>query len=166
MSSVAPHRRGLSVAVAVLMLGALAGAAFAFWSSPGSGVGNGATGSTAPVTLLPGTPASTLYPGGAADVTLTISNPNPTLVTVEVLALDVSQGVAGFSVDADHSGCDTAALSYAPQTNSGSGWSAPARVGGVDGVLSVTLSGALSMSPDAASACQDATISVHLMATT
>lgn len=166
MSFVRSTGHGLTVIIVVSAIGALAGVAYSSWSAPGSGTGGAASGTTASVTLSPGRPTPGLYPGGSTDVALTVSNPNPAPVTVERLALDLSQGVGGFSVDAGHTDCGTAALSYRPQSNSGAGWSVPARVGGVDGVATVTLSGALEMSPDAASACQGATISVHLSAGT
>ena len=156
----------LTATVVVLAVGVLAGVAYSFWSNLGSGAGGAASGTTSSVTLSPAMATPGLYPGGSADVALTISNPNPAPVTVERLALDPSRGDGGFSVDAGHTGCDTTALSYLVQSNSGNGWSVPARVGEVDGVASVVLSGALAMSPDAVNACQGATISVHLTAGT
>ena len=41
----------------------------------------------------------------------------------------------GFAVDAGHSGCTLGTLSYTTQTNGGSGWNVPAKVGAVNGTL-------------------------------
>ncbi|GHH78054.1 hypothetical protein [Promicromonospora soli] len=152
-----------SLLVALAVAVAIGGVASAFWSF-GSGTGAGTTGSTTPVTLSPGMPAAALYPDGQTDVVLTVANPNPSDVVISSLGLDEGQGEAGFAVDVGHSGCAVSALSYTPQTNGGSGWTVPARVGAVDGALSITLPAALAMSPDAADACQGANITVYLEA--
>lgn len=152
----------------LLLLGVLAttGVALAFWSAFGTGTGVGATGSDVPVTLSPGTTTTGLYPGGAADVRLSIVNPNPTPVTVGRLALDVTQGAGGFSLDAAHEACGVTALEVQPQTNVGAGWTVPGRSDSGDGVLVVTLSGALGLGLEARDDCQGATITVHLKTST
>lgn len=149
------------LAVASIVLG---GAANGFWSSSGDGVGSGGTGTTVAVSLTPGAPVADLHPGSSSDVSLTVSNPNRTLVHLDSLALDSGGGTGGFSVDPAHASCSVAALSFTTQTNGGSGWTVPARVGTVDGTLAVELTNALSMSLDAANACQGATASVYLTA--
>lgn len=152
-----------SVLVALAVAVAIGGVASAFWSF-GSGTGAGTTGSTTLVTLSPGTPAAALYPGGQADVVLTVANPNPSEVVIGSLGLDEGQGDGGFAVDAGHTGCAVSALSYTPQSNGGAGWTVPARAGAVDGELSITLPDALAMSSDAADVCQGASITVYLEA--
>ena len=116
------------------------------------------------VTLGPGTPATDLYPGGQAAVVLTLSNPNGFAAHIGSLALDTSQGVGGFGVDAGHPACAVAAFSFTTQTNSGSGWMVPAKIGAVNGTLTATLATALTMSVDAANACQGASATVYLSA--
>ena len=156
-----PGRMFLACLLVVL---AVAGVASAFWRGSGSGSGAGATGTTAAVTLSPGTPTAALYPGGQADVVLTVSNPNRSAVFVGSLALDAGQGSGGFAVDAAHSGCAVSALTYTTRTNGGAGWTVPAKVGAVDGMLSVTLPNALAMDINAANACQGAGTTVYLAA--
>lgn len=155
-------------ALIVLLLGAvglaLGGVASAYWGGTGSGNGTAATATTVAVTLSPATPATTLYPGGVSDVELTISNPNASPVRLGSLALDTAEGTGGFTVDTGHAGCAVATLSFTSQTNGGSGWTAPAKAGGVDGTLSVSLTNALAMGANAASACQGASFTVYLAA--
>jgi hypothetical protein len=159
-------RRSLRRALVLLvgLAGALlgAGTAMAYWTTTGNGTGTTVSTTALALTLTPGTPTAQLYPGGSADVVLSIVNPNPFTVHVGSLALDTSQGTGGFAVDAGHSGCVLSVLSLTTQTNSGAGWTAPARVDSVNGNLAVTLPGALAMGTTAASACQDASFTVYL----
>jgi hypothetical protein len=140
------------------------GVAYAYWRSTGIGNGTGTTGTTVPVTLSSGTPSATLYPGGQTAVVLTATNTNAAIVHINSLALNASQGTGGFSVDSGHSGCSVAALSLSTQTNGGAGWDVPARVGAVNGTLSITLSNALALSSAAIDACQGATFTAFLAA--
>lgn len=156
--------RTLPVAVLAVAAVAVGGTASAYWGGSGDGTGTGTTGTAAAVTLTPGTPAASLYPGEQASVVLTMSNPNPSAVRIGSLVLDTGQGTGGYAVDAGHAGCGVAVLSFAPQTNGGAGWDVPAKVGGVDGTLSVTLTRALGMSVDGANACQGASFTVYLAA--
>jgi hypothetical protein len=133
------------------------GSAYGYWQTLGSGTGTATTGTASPLTLSPGTPTDQLHPGGSADVAVTVTNPNAYAVHVGRLALDTSQGTAGFAVDAGHSACGVASLSYATQSNGGDGWDAPA-----NGSLVLRLPGALSMTAAAANACQGATFSIYL----
>ena len=162
-----PHRlsRGLLVSLVAGFIGiCLGGVAHAYWSSGGSGQGSGATTTAAAIVVSAGTPGTALYPGGNANVTLTVSNPNAFSVHFSSLALDVGRGTGGFTVDAGHSGCGVSALSFPTQTNAGAGWSVPATVGAVDGNLSITLVNALLMDLGAADACQGAAFTVALAA--
>jgi len=142
----------------------VAGGAFAFWTASGSGASHGSTGTLAALTLTPGTPVAALYPATSTAVKLTITNTNTSAVHVGSLALNTSSGAGGFAVDAGHSACAVSALSYTTQTNGSTGWTVPARSGGVNGTLAVTLTGALTMSTSAANACQGATFTVYLTA--
>jgi hypothetical protein len=145
----------------VLALGT-GGVASAFWTGAGGGRGAGTTGTLEPVTLSPGSPVATLYPGGRAGVMLVITNPNPSVAQVDSLVLDTSRGVGGFAVDPGHAGCTVTSLGLAAQTNGGAGWPVPAKAGATDGRLAVTLTDALSMSTAGADACQGANITIYL----
>jgi hypothetical protein len=151
--------RALPVFIVVL---ALAGAAAAYFTSTGSGSASGATGTSQNVTLSNATPTAQLYPGGSADISLTVSNPNPFLAHLNSLVLDTSQGTGGFSVDAGHSGCAVSTLSFTSQSNGGTGWDVPPKVGVTNGTLSLDLPNAVSMGTGAANACQGATFTVFL----
>lgn len=140
------------------------GLAYGYWHSSGTGTGTGTTGTTVAITLSAGSPSAALYPGGSAGVALTATNSNAAIVHINTLSLNTAQGTGGFSVDAGHSGCSVAALSFTSQSNGGSGWNVPARVGATNGTLNVTLGSALSMAASAADACQGATFTVYLAA--
>ena len=157
-------RRLLPTSLLVVLAVLVGGVAYGYWSGSGSGAGTGATGTTLAVRLSPGIPASHLYPGGQAGVGLTVSNPNTFPVYIGSLALDTGQGTLGFAVDAGHFGCALSTLGFTTQTNDNTGWTVPAKVGAVDGTLSVTLASALTMSVEAANACQGASFTVYLAA--
>jgi hypothetical protein len=155
------RRSTVAVLVGVLLT---AGAALAYFKSAGSGTGSASAGTTQAVTLTAGTPSTQLYPGGQADVALTISNPNPVRVHIGSLSLNTGQGTGGFAVDGPHSTCGLSTLGYTTQTNSAAGWFIPPKVGATNGSLTVDLSGSLSMTTSAASACQGANFTVYLTA--
>jgi hypothetical protein len=159
-------RRRLALLAALLVILGIpvGGVAWSFWTAGGSGAGSGANGTLTAISLSPGTPTATLFPGGSTNVVLTATNTNTAAVRIGSLALDPSQGTGGFAVDAGHSGCSVAALSYTTQTNGGSGWTVPKKVGAVNGTLAITLTNALSMSGTAANGCQGATFTVYLVA--
>jgi hypothetical protein len=161
-------RRRTRTAIFVAALSILAlpagGLAYGYWHSSGTGTGSGTTATTVALTLSAGTPSAALYPGGNAGVALTATNTNPAIIHINTLSLNTAQGTGGFSVDAGHSGCSVSALSFTAQSNGGSGWNVPARVGATNGTLAVTLSNALSMAASAADACQGATFTVYLAA--
>jgi hypothetical protein len=147
--------------VAVLVTAATAiGVALAAWTTGGSGSGQAQAGSATSMTISAGTPSSSLYPTGSADVAATITNPNPYNVHVSSIALGT------VTVDAGHSSCNLGSVSVtSPQDNSGSGWDVPAKAGAVDGSLDVDLTNAISMSNAANDSCQGATFTVALTAT-
>lgn len=152
------------LAVLAILAVPAGGVAYAYWSGTGVGAGTGTTGTTVAVTLSPGTPSAGLYPGGQANVVLSATNTNDSIIHINSLALNTGQGTGGFSVDGGHAGCSLAALSFTTQTNGGAGWNVPARVGVVNGTLAITMTNALSMTSAAADACQGATLTVFLAA--
>lgn len=135
------------------------------WHHSGSGTGAATTGTSVAVTLSPGSATAGLYPGGSANVVLTVTNPNLFAVPISSLASDTGQGTAGLAVDAGHSGCAVGVLTFTTQTNGGAGWTVPAKVAGVNGTLPITLTNALAMGAGAANACQGASLTVYLAAT-
>ncbi len=160
------HARRAITLAAVAVLAVLAGgSASAYWTSTGAGSGAAAIAtSTDELTLTPATPTAQLAPGATANVVLTISNSNTFPVHIGTLSLDTGHGTGGFDVDGDHLGCALTALSFTTQTNGGSGWTVGSKAAGVDGSLAVTLTNSLTMAANAASACQNASFIVYLVA--
>ncbi|WP_309710173.1 hypothetical protein [Pseudolysinimonas sp.] len=161
------RRRRLAIlgasAVFALVVVPVGGIALAYWGGTGGGTGTSATGDVVPVSLSGGTPPANLRPGATAHVVLTATNTNDSPVRIDSLSLDTASGTGGFAVDAGHSGCSVAVLSFTTQNNGGSGWTIPARVGVVNGTLGITLPNAIGMSTSAANACQGATFTVYLV---
>jgi hypothetical protein len=141
--------------VAALAALATAGGSYAFFASHGTGSGTATAGAAQSVTLTPAAPTGGLYPGGSADVALTVSNPSPGAVVIPSLTLDTARGTNGFAVDTGHAGCDVAALSF---TLAASRWTVPAQ----SSAFPIDLPAAISMSGSAANACQGATFTVYL----
>lgn len=157
------HRKTLAVALAITVLAATGTvtSALAFWGGSGAGTARVRLDDPRALVLGPGTPGAGLSPGGTADVTLLVTNPNPYPAHIAGIDLDSGSGNGGFDVDAGHSGCGTTSLGFTPQDV---GWTVPPSVGATDGSLPISLAGALSMSTDADDGCQGATFSVHLAA--
>ena len=151
-------KRAVALGLAASLLAS--GTAYSFWGSAGTGSGTARTATVLPLTLTQGSPTARLYPGGTADVAVSIANPNPFQVRVAALKLDTSQGSNGFAVDGAHSGCGLNVLTFAPQSNNGDGWMIPA-----NNSLAVALPGSITMSAAAANTCQAATFTVYLAAT-
>jgi hypothetical protein len=149
------------VVIAVLAIAATAiGVAVAAWTTGGSGSGQATSASAVSMTISAGTPSTNLYPTASADVAAAISNPNPYLVHVSSISLGT------VTVDAGHSGCNLSSVTVTPsQNNSGAGWDVPAKVGTVNGSLSIHLANAISMDNTANDTCQGATFTVALTAT-
>jgi len=125
-----------STAVAGLALGT--SSAWAYFSSTGAGGGTAAAGQLS-VRVLTAEPAGGLLPGGRTAAVLKLYNPQPVPITV------VSVQGAGAAV-ADN-GCGPTGVGFTDQD--GLALSIPAGA-----TTEVTLPGAVSMSPDAAPACQ------------
>jgi hypothetical protein len=73
-------------------------AAYAYWTTTGSGTATGTAGTTAAVTIT-GTVAGPIYPGGSFAVSFTATNPNATSVALGT--------VSATAFDSDIAGCDT-----------------------------------------------------------
>ncbi len=90
-------RRTAILAVAIgAALVVTTGTASAYWSSSGTGHGTVQSGAAGGVIVDPGMPSTALVPGGTADVTVVLSNPNsyPELVTSVTTP---TGGIPGFS---------------------------------------------------------------------
>ena len=157
-----PARFALVLAAAVAVLAGTGASALAYWHGGGAGTGAATTGTAVAVTLSPATPPPTLFPGGQAEVRLTVSNPNTTPMAIAALGLDAARGVGGFTVDTAHGGCATAGLSFTTQTNASAGWLVPPASVAGNGSLAITLPDALALSLGAANACQGAEFTVYL----
>ena len=155
-------RRILAIGVGVVATVALGGTADAIWTGSGGGNGSASSATVTPVTLSPGTPDGQLYPGGSADVVLTVHNPNSAEVHIGSLSLDTARGDGGYAVDASHSACSVSTFGFSAATNGGAGWTVPSQDSGAAGVLALALADALSMDANAANACQGATATVYL----
>ena len=142
--------------VAFVAIGATA--AVAHWAGTGTGTASATTASTVAVTLGAGSVSADLYPGGSATVSATATNRNESQVRIASLALDTGSGTRGFAISGDTpaGGCLPAALGFTTQT---AGWTL-----GSSSTTTISLPNAITMSADAASACQGATIVVYLVA--
>ena len=152
-------KRGLPLVAVVATLVTSVGA-LAYFSGSGLGFASAVVGTTNAVTISPGTATTGLYPGGSADVAVSIVNPNGTAVHLPSLVLDTSEGTGGFAVDGPNPGCNLGSLSFnGPQTDSGGDFVVPA-----NGTLGRDLSGAVSMNVSAVNACQGLMFEVFLKA--
>jgi hypothetical protein len=140
-----PRRRWLilPVTAAVLLTGV---AAYAYWSSQGQGAGSASAGTAQPLTISTGTPTASLFPGGSADVAASVHNPNSFHIHVSSIS------ATGFSSNV--TGCG---LSFATQTNGGTGWDVPG-----SGTLDLDLPGSISMGATAANSCQNQSFTIEL----
>ncbi|MFD4673209.1 hypothetical protein ACFWNN_26040 [Lentzea sp. NPDC058450] len=136
-------RRGVVVlAVATAALGS--GVAYAAWTSSGTGSATTKAGTAqAPVVTGGAVVTGTLYPGGAGDAVVNVSNPNPYPVTVTSIAPSPTVPA-------------TCGVTFAERFP---GTSLAARSGAVAITFSVT------MASNAPNSCQGATIDVPVVVT-
>ena len=139
--------------VSVLAVG---GTAWAYMTSAGSGTGSGSTASMSTVTLsaTAGSASTPLYPGGTADVSLEVNNPNAYAVTLRSVT-----GHGTISPDAGHAGCTTTGVTFTTQT--GLATSIPANANGDR----IDLASAVTMSTSSSNGCQGATFSIPITIT-
>ncbi|HVT78802.1 MAG TPA: hypothetical protein VHD87_17305 [Acidimicrobiales bacterium] len=137
--------------VVLALLGSIAagGVAWAYFTSTGSGVGTGTTGTSSTVTLH-GTVASLLYPGTSSTVNFTVDNPSSGHQYVNTIHL------VSVAADAGHSSCVTADYTMPDVT-------AAQDVAHGNGTA-ITATGTLSMANTAVSqdACKGATLTLNL----
>jgi hypothetical protein len=136
------------------------GVAYAYWTAHGSGSGNATNAGMQAVTveaLIAGdNPASTLIPGGTADVVVRVANSNAYPVHIYSVA-----GNGAVTADAGHSACTTTGVTFnAPAAPLSPTVTVPA-----SGSTLVHLPGTASMSTASQSACQGATFQIPLTVT-
>jgi hypothetical protein len=155
-------RRAVAIAGANALVLA-GGTAYAAWSVSGSGTGGAVSGSASSLQLTAATTGSNaLFPGQTADVVITITNPNPFVVDVSQLTLPAATSVATAYTDAALTSAKTACntggtgVSWSYTTKNLTGVVVDKKTGGTDGVLTLTLSGAATMSSDSDNNCQSA----------
>ena len=148
------------IAAVVVPAVVIGGVASGYWSSSGGGGGSAGTGTVQLVALSNGNPSDDLFPGHSSDLAVTVTNPNPYSVHLSTLTHDTSRGTGGFVVDAGHAACLPGVLSFASQSNGGTGWTISA-----SGGAALHLNNAVTMAIGAPNACQDADFGVYLVAT-
>ena len=148
-------RRRLITILAVVGILAVGGAAWAYFTSHGSGSGHGSTGTMSTVTLnaTAGTPSTPLYPGGSGDVSLEVNNPNAYAVTL------VSVTGSGTITPIADPSCTTTGVTFTNQT--GLSTTIPPSTSGYQ----IPLPGAVSMNSSSSNGCQGATFSIPVTIT-
>ena len=146
----------LVAVLAVVGVLAVGGAAWAYFTSSGSGTGHASTGTMSTVTLnaTAGTPSTPLYPGGTGDVSLEVNNPNAYAVTLVSVT-----GNGTITHDGPHSGCTTTGVTFTDQT--GLSTTIPASATNHQ----ILLSGAVSMDSTSSNGCQGAAFSIPVTIT-
>lgn len=133
-----------------LVVGLASGAAYAYFTSSGKGTGSASVGSMQPVTVSTASPGTLLLPGGSADVTFQVTNPNSFAVTLVSVT-----GNGPITATGGQGSCPTA--------NTGVTFNPPTSLSTVinpGATKSIDLPGAASMSQTSASGCQGATFSI------
>lgn len=147
---------------------ALAGVAFAAWNAGGAGRGSAQALSAVDLTTSVATPVAGLYPGGSANLSITVNNPNPYPVSVITVEPDPDNAIA-----VDTAGCDAGNVSLVITGGSFTTTPGvlavpvgiPAKVGSTNGTSPITLTNAVKMIDDADDACQGAVFSVPVVVT-
>lgn len=144
-------RSRLLAAMFLVVLLTVAGVVFAAWLVSGSGTGAATAGTVLPLTITPGTPSDSLYPGGSASVAVTVNNPNPFPVVITEFNLSGP-------ITSDSTECNTNGHLVTFQNPTGS-WGVPA-----SDSATIQLDDVASMGADSADACQGATFTIPLTA--
>ena len=140
---------GLAVFVA---MGLSSGTAFAYFAATShSGTGSAKAAPSPTITPSASSISGTLYPGGTANLKVTISNPSSTLV------LTVTGVVGAGTV----TGCTTPGVNIATPTSI-----SPSTLAAGATNVQVTFSGAIQMTTSSSNDCQGATLTVPVAVTT
>lgn len=151
-------KRTTGAAIFVVVALVFASAGVAYFIATGSGGGSADSATAQGLTISVASPGSSaLYPGGSADLAASVHNPNSNPVHVHSFVLDTSQADDGIAIAA--AGCSRGSVTFnGPATNGANDFVFP------PGDSSLTLHNALSMSATAENACQSATFTVYLQA--
>ncbi len=149
-------KRRVVAVLAVVGVLAVGGAAWAYFTSTGSGTGAATDRDDEHRhAQRHGRDASTpLYPGGNGDVSLEVNNPNAYAVTLVSVT-----GNGTITHDGGHSGCTTTGVTFTDQT--GLTMTIPASATNYQ----IHLSGAVSMGSSSSNSCQGATFSIPVTIT-
>lgn len=110
-------RKRILVPVAAIAALALAGIAFAYFTSSGTGSGTATVGSAAGVTITNVSFDNALYPGGSTTVRFTINNTSSnTAVQVGKVVADTSAGTNGITAASLPAGCNASDFTFADVT--------------------------------------------------
>jgi hypothetical protein len=142
------------VLVGVPLAGVLATAAYAAWTTNGTGTASAKAGTATPLTTSAvAVTTGLLYPNGpAGDVKITINNPNPYPVLVTQIASGGTVTAAGGT-----GACTTTGVTFTTQSGS---FPVPAT-----NSATFTLAGAASMSSASQDGCQNATFTIPVALT-
>lgn len=152
--SIRRRRKLLAAGGIVVVASAVTLVASAYWRAQAGGTVTGQVAAMGTPTASASGAAGALVPGGSADLTVSIANPNPFAVTVDAIATD-----PGGTASASDVGCDAAAL---VTVTIGSVPATPVPAGGS---VDVVLAGAVALGVSAPQACQGATFSLPLLVT-
>jgi hypothetical protein len=147
-------RRAVFVLTAALVV-AVAGGAYAYFTTAGTGTGTAAVGSSSAVTLH-ATVTGSLYPGTSSPVTLTVDNPSTGQQRVGTVSL------TSVTVDAAHSECVVTSSGENPAFTMAA--VAVNKTFAPGNAQAVTPTGTLTMNDTGISQdkCQGATLTLHL----
>ena len=164
MAPLRRHKLVVIGAAALLSVGIGAGAAWAHWTTGGTGTGSATGASLGSVTLVAvtGSPSAPLYPGGTGNVIFNISNANAYPVTLVSVRLEAGHSITASSGIGTCSG--NGGVTFTSQTpnvvipadTAGNGYPNGYPVG---------LTAAASMSTSSPTGCQGATFSIPITIT-
>lgn len=148
---------GVLLAATALLLALGGRMAVAYWTSPGAGSGASNAGAVQAVTVLAatGSPASSLIPGGTADLRLTVDNPNS--VSVRIVGVAPSGGTVTVL---GGTGCTPSNAGVSVPTTSGLDVAVAA-----GGSVGVNLPGAVAMTAATPNGCQGASFQIPVTVT-
>jgi hypothetical protein len=128
---------------------AIAGSAFAYFTTTGAGTGAGTVG-TGTALVIHGTAATALYPGTSSVVTFTADNASTGHQLLNTITL------TGVTTNAGHTGCVVADFTMSPVT---ANQDVPSGTG-----IAITATGTITMANTAVSqdACKDAVLTLNL----
>ena len=150
-------RKKILVPAAVGAALVMSAVAFAAWTASGSGTATASAGTAQTLSIDSPSTATGLYPTGAVDVQVRVTNPNQYAVTVTEIKQTAGQAI---SVDSGHSTCDVTSVTFDDAGGANLNLRVPAGAS-----ATTTLTSAVAMSNAANDACQGATFTVPLSLT-